>query len=105
MTSSEVMAKMRQRRFNAATNVAIFSGRSGEIVTWTTAGTVAAETKKYANKSEITIVRKNVTAIVISCVYDIRSRFMNLSVTRFINASSVNGAYPKSAILKKVGKC
>lgn len=68
MTSSEVTAKIRQRRFKAATIDRNLIGRSGAIISWTTTGTVAAETKKYANKSDAAIVRNHTTPKAINCV-------------------------------------
>ena len=54
-TSNDVIAKTRQRRFSAVIASRIRTGRKGAIISWTTTGTVTAETKKYANSSEITV--------------------------------------------------
>jgi hypothetical protein len=66
-TSRSSTSLMKQRRpqsreANAATTDFILTGRSGAIINWTTTGTVAAETKKDANRSETAIVRKTTTA-------------------------------------------
>src|SRR5215213_1950680 len=92
-TSSDVTAKIRQRCFNAVIAALILTGRNGASMSWTTTGTVTADTKKYASNSEITIAANSTTPKAIIWVGD-KSKLKSLSET-FSNASTANGAYPK----------